>query len=288
MIDELRELLKYRELLATMVKRDLRVRYKNSIFGILWSFVNPLMMTLVTYVVFTKFVSNQPHNYIAYYLAAYLPFTFFQSSILDASQSVLAAQPIVKKVYFPRELLPLSNVISNFFHLCLGMVVLFIVLMLVFIRDPREFPIQSSVILLPLLLAITFVLSLGLSLLVSALNTFYEDVKYMVSLLMYMLYFACPIMYFVEGVANSSINQTPPFIVYKLYNLNPIAALCIAYRNVILAPPQVPTHDDPSKFYPVVPLDWGYLGACAFFSFVFLILGYAVFNNLKWKFMERP
>jgi lipopolysaccharide transport system permease protein len=287
MWEDLRELARYRELLATMVKRDLRVRYKNSVFGILWSFINPLMMTAVTYVVFTKFVSNAPPHYIVYYLAAYLPFTFMQSAILDSAQSILAAQPIVKKVYFPRELLPLSSVIGNFFHLLLGLAVLFLLLIGVYIHDPREFPIQGTVVLLPVVLLLTFMLALGLSLLVSALNTFYEDVKYMVSVLMYIMYFLCPVIYFIEAVANSSINK-PPFLVYKLYNLNPIAEICILFRQIILAPPQVPSHDNPKLTYSAVPLDPTYFAACGVISVVVLVLGYWTFNRLKWKFMERP
>ena len=170
MLEDLRELWSYRELLATMVQRELRVRYKNSIFGILWSFFNPLLMTVVTWVVFTNFLHFDTPHFIVYYLAAYLPFIFFQSAILDAAQSVLAAQPIVKKVYFPRELLPISSVIGNFIHLLLGLVVLFLLLIGVYIHDPKEFPIQSTVVFLPLLLVLTFILAVGLALLVSALE----------------------------------------------------------------------------------------------------------------------
>jgi ABC-type polysaccharide/polyol phosphate export permease len=288
MWEDLRELVRYRELLVTMVKRDLRVRYKNSAFGILWSFINPLMMTAVTYLVFTKFMHGAPHNYVAYYLAAYLPFTFLQSAILDSSQSILAAQPIVKKVYFPRELLPLSSVIGNFIHLLLGLVILFLLLLGVYVLDPREFPIQATAITLPFILLLTFLLALGLSLAVSALNTFYEDVKYMVSVLMYILYFLCPVIYFIEAVAGSSINKAPYFFVYKLYNLNPIAELCIVYRQLILAPPRVPNPETPGIPYPTVFFEPSYLVACTVITLLILVGGYTIFSRLKWKFMERP
>jgi lipopolysaccharide transport system permease protein len=286
MIEELQELWRFRELLLTMVHRELRVRYKNSFLGILWSFVSPLVTTVVMWLVFSVFMNNGIHNYSAYYLAAFLPFAFLQQSTLDASQSVLSALPIVKKVYFPRELLPLSVVISNFIHLLLGFVVLFAYLLVVYIRFPGSFPIQPTVIYLPLLLIITLTFATGMALLSCALNTFYEDVKYLVTVGMYLMLFCCPIMYFVEMVANSKINREPYFWVYKLYNLNPFAALCIAFRKTILAPTPVLGRD--GIRYAAIPLDWNYVLAAGLISVATLVLGYSTFNRLKWRFVERP
>jgi lipopolysaccharide transport system permease protein len=296
MLDDLRELWRFRELLATMVKRDLKVRYKNSTFGILWSFMNPLLMTLVTFVVFTQILPNPMPHYIVYYLAAYLPFTFLSTAILDSSQSILTAQSIVKKVYFPRELLPLSSVIGNFVHLLLGLVVLLLLLFGLYLKgliahDPTQvFPIQATVLFLPFVLLLTFLLAAGASLLVSALNTFYEDVKYMVSVLMYILYFLCPIFYTIESVRNSPFVLRGGEAFYKIYRLNPFSEICILYRQVILAPPQVSDPRDPQRFFPIVYLrdDLNYLLACVVTTLALFFFGYAVFNRLKWKFMERP
>jgi len=286
MIEELKELWRFRELLLTMVERELRVRYKNSVFGFLWSFVNPLATTLVMWLVFKVFLHNGIENYSAYYLCAFLPYSFLQQSTLDASQSVLGALGVVKKIYFPRELLPLTAVVSNFIHLLLGFVVLFVYLLVIYLLHPGKFPIQASVVYLPLLLFISFTFAVGLALFASALNTFYEDVKHLITIGMYLMLFCCPIMYFVELVADSSINRPPYYWVYKLYNLNPFATLCIAFRKTILAPAAVPAGN--GKFHPAVTLDWNYVLATALIAFATLVLGYGTFNRLKWRFVERP
>ncbi|MBC8063645.1 MAG: ABC transporter permease [Chlorobia bacterium] len=294
MLGELRELWRYRELLLVMVQRDLKIRYKNSALGFLWSFLNPLLTVGVMTFVYTNFIFPDQPNMGAYIMAAYLPFMFFQQSIMDSSQSVVSSIPLIKKIYFPRELLPISAVISNFVNFLLALGIFFAYLMVNFFFHPGDFPIKGSVVLLPILLLISFVLSMGTSLIVSALNTFYEDVKYIVGILLYLLFFLCPIVIFDENVANSKINLSSNWLVYKLYNLNPIANLCTAYKKAILAP------YDPKAMSPVgaapdvvvqvgsIPLSYKYLGATAITSVLLLIVGYAIFNRLKWRFVERP
>lgn len=294
MLGELRELWRYRELLLVMVQRDLKIRYKNSALGFLWSFLNPLLTVGVMTFVYTNFIFKNQPNMGAYIMAAYLPFMFFQQSIMDSSQSVVASIPLIKKIYFPRELLPISAVISNFVNFLLALGIFFAYLMVNYFVNPGDFPIKGTVVLLPVLLIISFVLSMGTSLIVSALNTFYEDVKYIVGILLYLLFFLCPIVIFDENVANSKINLSSNWLVYKLYNLNPIANLCTAYKKAILAPydPRMmsPVGAGPDEIVKVgsIPLSYKYLGATAVTSILILVLGYAIFNRLKWRFVERP
>jgi lipopolysaccharide transport system permease protein len=285
MIADLKELWSYRELLFVMVQRELRIRYKNSFLGIVWSFLNPLLQVIVMSFVFNTFVNIEVKNYTAYMLAAYLPFMFFQSSILDSAQSVLAQIPLIKKIYFPREILPLASVISNFIHLLLGFAILFGLLLFAYVRDPRVFPIQGTTVYLPLLLIISLMLSTGFGLIVSALNTFYEDIKYICQVLLYLLFYLCPIIYFAEQVANSNKNNQTGFLLYKLYNLNPIASLSHAYRKVLLAPTDVKVRGEIAT---PLPMPWDYVAYCFCFSLFVLVFGYWLFNRMKWKFVERP
>lgn len=285
MLRELKELWRFRELLFAMVERELRIRYKNSVLGFFWSLLNPLITVLVMTVVFKYVMNNNTPNFSAYILAAYLPFLFFQLTLLDSSQSVLSALPVVRKVYFPREILPLASIVSNFVHFLLALVVFFAYLLVVFLLDPRISPFTWRVLLLPVLLVINLALATGLSLIVSALNTFYEDVKYIVSVLMYLLFFLCPIMYFTETVKYSGGLGGHNDLVYAIYNLNPIAMLCTAYRKVLLPPQEVQVGE---RFYPALPLDWTLFGITAGVSIALLIGGYAVFNRMKWRFVERP
>jgi len=294
MIEELRELWRYRELFFSMVQRELRIRYKNSFLGILWSFVNPLMTTLVMWLVFGVLLNNGVTSFFAYVLAALLPFTFLQSAVLDSAQSILSALPVVKKIYLPRELLPLAIILSNFVHLITGFVVFFLALGLIYASTGFGVnPFQASTWLLPFLMLISLCFATGLGLLVSALNTFYEDVKYIANVAMYLLTFLCPIVYFHEQMtAALKIN---PWL-YRLYMLNPQAVLCICYRKALLAPINIPvtkngtplTVDGLAVKVDATPFPWGWLAYAAVVSVFTLWFGYRTFNRLKWRFVERP
>ncbi len=271
-------------MLVTMVQRELKIRYKNSILGFFWSLLNPLITVFVMTFVFENFLNNGTPNLSAYVLAAFLPYMFFQICLLDSAQSILHGLDLAKKIYFPREILPLTMVISNFIHFILALGVFFVYLLGVYLLHPAISPFQASSIYLPLLLAINLALVTGLGLIISALNTFYEDVKFIVSVLLYLLYFLCPIMYFSESVYHAKIAEEHPWV-YNLYHLNPVATLCTAYRKILLA-------NQPVKFrgetLDPLPLDWGQIGVAALISFALLFLGYSFFNRLKWKFVERP
>lgn len=293
MLSELKELYRYRELLWTFVVRELRIRYKNSVLGFFWSILNPLVTVLVMTVVFKYVLGVRVPNYSAYLLAAYLPFMFFQLALLDSAQSILTQLPLLKKIYFPREILPIGSVIANFLHFILAMGVFFVYLLFVWWLNPGENPFRATVIALPLLIGFQFCLTLGLALFISAMNTFYEDVKYLVSVGLYLLFFLCPILYFVEQVyAATHSPDIPPAwqdALFTVYNLNPIAMLLVGYRKLMLDPQPITitrtgdvieTHN--------LALDWGLLGIAGAVSVLVLVLGYAYFNSVKWKFVERP
>jgi ABC-2 type transport system permease protein len=285
MLDELKELWRFRELLLTMVERELRVRYKNSALGFLWSFIIPLTTMAVLTFVFGYLQDNGMRSFSAYILAAYLPYLFFQQSIMDSSQSVLQYMPLVKKIYFPREILPLAVILGNFIHLLFGFVVFFVYLLVVWLINRGESPFQATTVLLPVLFFISFILSTGIGLFVAALNTFYEDVKYLTSVALYLLFFLSPITYMSEQVAYSRINIKSGGLIYNVYNLNPIAVLSTAYRQILLAPQGIPVNG--VKQVPIM-LDPKYLVWTFFLGLATLFGGYHLFNRMKWRFVERP
>ncbi len=290
MREELRELWRYRELLLTVVFRELRIRYKNSYLGFFWSILNPLVTVMVMTIVFKYVMGQQVQNYSAYVLAAYLPYMFFQLALLDSAQSIAGQIPLLKKIYFPREILPIGSVLANFVHFLLAMVVFFIYLMIVWRLNPGDNPFRPTVFYLPIIVVLQLALTLGLALIISAFNTFYEDVKYVVSVGLYLLLFLSPIMYFSEQVFYASgIPDAQRQLVYNLYHLNPVAMLMTAYRKVMLDPQEVTMSRAGAVFeYPYIPLDWGMVGICAMICFGTLILGYHLFNRKKWLFVERP
>lgn len=290
MREELRELWRYRELLLTVVLRELRIRYKNSYLGFFWSILNPLATVFVMTVVFKYVMGQQVQNYSAYVLAAYIPYMFFQLALMDSAHSVVSQTPLLKKIYFPREILPIGSVLANFVHFLLAMLVFFVYLLVVWWLNPGDNPFRSSVFYLPIIVVMQLCLTMGLALIISALNTFYEDVKYMVGVGLYLLLFLSPIMYFSEQVYYAGgIPEGSRNLVYWLYNLNPIALLMTAYRKVMLDPQEVTmSRDGAVHDYPYLPLDWAMVGVCAAICLATLIFGYWLFNRKKWQFVERP
>lgn len=286
MREELRELWRFRELLLVMTQRELRVRYKNSALGFLWSFINPLVTTLVMWVVFGRLLGQgTDKNFSAYILAAFLPFTFFQFAVLDSAQSILGALPIIRKVYFPRETLPLATIVGNFVHLLMGLIVFVLFLLVIYaLSGFKESPFTGTMYwLLPLLLFVSFCFATGVGLLVAALNTFYEDVKYVTSVALYLLFYLCPIIYFHEAIARKLEGTW----LFRLYMLNPLADLSIAYRKALLPGTAVKIINSTEQAQPS-PMPWPWLAYASVVSVLTLILGYHVFNRLKWRFVERP
>ena len=276
MLKEFAELLRYRELLLNLVVRDLKVRYKNSVLGFFWSLINPLVQVATITIVFQYIVDFDIPNYSAYLLCAFIPWTFFQMSVLDASMSVLFHGDLVKKTYFPREILPVSIVLSNLVHFVLALGILFIYL-LVYLRAP----VQVTWLLLPVVVAIQFLLNMGVAFFVSCLNVFYEDIKYLATVLLNLLFYALPIIYLFEQIHYSHrIPAAYKPLVTGLYNVNPLSFLLTAYRKVLLEPYNTATITD-------IPMSYGYLALAGVTSLVVFLAGYAFFNSRKWQFAER-
>lgn len=285
MMSELRELYRYRELLWTLVLRELRVRYKNSYLGFFWSLIVPLVTVAVLTIVFKRVMGMVIPNYSAYVLAAYLPWMYFQTALLDSSQSVLAQIQLVKKVYFPREVLPLAAVLANLIHFALALVVFFVYL-LGYVRAP----LLPSVAMLPVLVLFQTLLIAGISLIISCLNVFYEDTKYIVSIGLQLMFYLVPVIYFSEQVYHAQI-ASPEWQrwIYLVYHLNPIAMLMTAYRKILLPPITVQQVGAVQKqTFAALPMDWGLLAVACVVSVAMFVLGYAFFNKRKWEFAEQP
>lgn len=289
MLAEAREALRYRELLGNLVDRELEIRYKNSKFGIAWSLANPLARALVLWAVFEYFVPLGVENYSAYVLAAFIPWTYFLTGVLDAGESVSRQMGLVKKVYFPRELLPLATTIANLRHYFLSLIVLFAYLAGLYLwswLDGRPKIPPAEILLLPLLVVMQTLLIAGIAFFISALNVFFEDVKFLAAVLLDLLFYAVPIIYFIEQVRAA---PNVPAWVYTFFLLNPMTVILASYRSFLLPPPDAPITTvglaAPIAVNQGVPLP--------FFLIALLVCvavavgGYAFFNRRKWQFVER-
>ncbi len=277
------ELYKYRELLATLVIRELKIRYKNSALGFLWSLIVPLVTVAVLTIVFKRVMGMAIPNYSAYVLAAYLPWMFFQTALMDSSQSVIGQINLVKKVYFPREILPLSFVIANLVHFALAMIVFFLYL-LIYVHAP----LLPSMLWLPLLLVVHLALITGLCLGISCLNVFYEDTKYVVSIALNLLFYLTPVVYFSEQVLTAKLFPFgPPNLVYILYHLNPMAVLMSCYRKCLLPPINANAGAVTQHHITSVPLPVWLICVAVVVSFATLVWGYRLFKTREWEFAEK-
>lgn len=275
MLGEMAELLRYRELLLNLIIRDIKVRYKNSVLGFFWSLLNPLLQVATITVIFKFVLDTGVPNYSAYLLCAFLPWTFFQMSTLDASMSVLYHGDLVKKIYFPREVLPTSIVLSNLVHFILALGLFFIYLLVL------GTPIRVTWLLLPFVVMIQLFLNLGIAYFVSCLNVFYEDVKYVVTVVLTLLFYLTPIIYLVEQVYYSKgIPEAYRPLVLKFCEINPLSMLMITYRKILLPPFDSPTTK-------AIPMDYRYLLLTAAISLLVFMAGYAFFNSRKWTFAEQ-
>ena len=170
MIAKLRELFGYRELIESLVLRDLKVRYKNSVLGFLWSLVNPLLLMTVFTVVFTVMLPNMTiPKFPVFVLCALLPWNFFSTSIVGAVNSIVQNGHLIKKVYFPREVLPIALVFSNFVNFLLAMPILFAFLIIF------RVPFTLALLYLPLIMAVQVIFTIGVALVLATLNVFYRD-----------------------------------------------------------------------------------------------------------------
>ncbi len=293
LLHEAREAWRYRELLRNLVDRELQVRYKNSTLGVVWSLANPIVRALILWAVFEFFLPLGIENYSAYVLAAFFPWTYFLTGVLDAGESVSKQMALVKKVYFPRELLPLATTIANLRHFCLSLGVLALYLVYLYGRswlegDPKLPP--PTILLVPVLVVMQTLLIGGIALFISALNVFFEDVKFLTAVVLDLLFYAVPIIYFLEQVERTTaLNPAARQFIYTLFLLNPMTVILTSYRSFLLPPEEMPGGRF-GQIEPIVvnlPVPWSFfLLACAVCVLTF-VGGYAFFNARKWRFVEQ-
>jgi lipopolysaccharide transport system permease protein len=282
---DLKELWQYRQLIRALVVRDIRIRYRGSSFGLVWSLINPLLQVLVTTVALSYFLGAGPPNLSAYLMCAFLPWTYFQTVLMDVSAIVYNYSGIMKKVYFPREIPVITVCCSNAVQLMAATVV-FIVYRWGVIGVLHGWPgwPPIEVLWLPVLMVLVFMLTLGVAFVVSAYSFFYEDVRVLLIVALNGCLYLLPVIYFAENILYSTRLASSHFrrILYDLYLLNPLAWIITAYKQI---------------FFGVIPLNGGeltrhfdlrYLCLSTLTSLAVLCAGYYLYGTLKWKFTERP
>lgn len=252
-----KEIYKYREFLKTNVKKDIRGKYKGSFLGVLWSFINPLLMALVYAIVFPFILKNSQDNYVTFIVIAILPWNWFTTVISQGTFCILGNSDIIKKVYFPREILPLSTATSGLVNYFISVPI--ILLFLLF----SGIGFSWNILWLPIIAFTQYILTIAIILITSAIDVYIRDAEYIINFIVTMLFYATPVLY--------SATLFPAKFRWILY-LNPMTTIINSYRDIFYY-----------KQMPNMPLLLTVLGL----SFILLLIGIAIFRKLKKGFAEE-
>jgi ABC-type polysaccharide/polyol phosphate export permease len=256
-LTNIRQLLRYRGLIRSLVARELKARYRGSLLGFFWSFVNPLLLLLIYSFVFTVVMPGihppELEPFALFMFCGILPWTWFSSSLLESSNALVAGGNLIRKVLFPAEVLPITTVLANLVHFCLGLPILagFLIYYRVAI-SPAE------LLWLPVIILVQLTLTLGLALLVSALTALFRDVRDLLQNLLTLWFFATPIIY--------PLSMAPDDV-RPVLGLNPFTHLAVAYQEVLF------------KSGPFA--EWRRLLLVGALSLAVLLVGYFVFDRLR-------
>lgn len=276
-LESLREIWQFRPLIAELVRRDLKVRYKNRVGGILWSLFSPLAQVL-TITLMVKFFLTPVTNYSAYLMAVMYLWQFFQNALLDSSQSLLTNSSLARKLYFPRAILPIVTLLSNLLHFGISFAFIMVYFFVVPISDPI-YPQNLSwqfLWVLPLVVGVS-ILALGLGFLMAQISTLYDDVRFLSGTALGLFFYALPILYPIEKVAAKSS-------IYPIYMLNPMASFLVGFQRALLPPPVV---KDGDVVLQSVGMPYEFLAIAGVVSVLTLLGGFWVFERSKWTMMER-
>lgn len=254
---ELKELFAYREMFYNLVKKDLRTRYKGSILGFLWTFVNPLLQLIVYSIVFSTIMPVNVDKYYIYLFVALIPWIFFTTCLQAGATSILAGKDMIKKIYFPRLIMPLSVVGAAFMNMLFSMGVVFVVLLF------SGVGISIQILWLPVIMVLECLLALGLTFICAALNVYFRDLEHILGIVTMAWFYLTPIVYTADMVP-------PEFVHY--FDLNPMKAVIEAYRDIL--------------YYKQMP-QFGALGGMFIFSVVIIVVGYMIFQRLQRHFVEE-
>lgn len=281
--NRLADVFKHRELLANLTRREIKVRHKNSVLGVAWNLMNPLLYLAIFSVVFSFLLKSDVPRYALNLLAGLLVYDLFSAGVTGATNSVVANSPLVKKIWFPREILPIASVASNIVPflsrlaiLCVGLAIF------------RQSPEWTMLWLLLPAMIITMVMAVGLGLMLSALNVFYRDVQHFLELAFLALFWFTPIVYAYDFIGNALRDQFG-VSAERLAMLNPITPLVITFQRVLYNPTNFSLEDQAKFELTLRPTSWYLqnLSVSAVVAIVSLFVGLRVFARLEGSFAER-
>jgi lipopolysaccharide transport system permease protein len=275
MWDNLARLMRYRGLIQSLVARELKARYRGSVLGFFWSFVNPLMLLLIYNWVFTHLLTNdlkEVQPYALFMFCGLLPWTWFTTALTESSGSLISGGNLIKKVLFPAEVLPIVSVLSTMVHFLLGLPIL-----VGFMLWTQHLPDLGELYWFPIIVLVQLIFTMALALILSALTVHFRDLRDLLSNLLTLWFFATPIIYYykhfkpaiVQGTAGAP-NALEQYLHW--FNWNPFFHLAVSYQEVLF------------HYGPFGHRTW--LLALGVGSLLLLLAAYWLFDRLRDSFAE--
>lgn len=252
-----KSLYQYRELLKTSISKDIRGKYKNSVLGIIWSFLNPLLQIAVYAIVFPLIMKSSLPNYTVFLCCGLIPWNFFSAAISRTSFTMIENGNIIKKVYFPREILPISVTTSEAINFVISTIII-----LAFVLG-YGMGISKFIIFYPIVLLVQYFLLIGISFIVSSVTVYFRDLQHFISIALQLLFYATPIVYAPDSI---------PVNFQWILQYNPMTYIINAYRDIF--------------YYQQMP-DFASLAMVLVGSIIFCVIGYLIFNKLQRRFAEE-
>ena len=252
-----KEVILHRELLGFLIWRDIKIRYRQSLLGGLWAVLQPLVAMLIFTFVFNRLagVHSDGPPYPLFAFAGLAPWTFFSNSVSTSSNSLVANQQLVSKIYFPRVFIPLGSIAALLVDLCFSLVLLFGLMI------KYHWSLTYHALLLPIFIAAAFLSASGIGLALSAFNVSFRDIKYTVPFLIQMGLFVTPVIYPLHYI---------PARLQPLVGLNPMAGVVLGFRSALLGS----------------PADWGLIRLSLLMSVVLFVGGLLIFRRMESRFAD--
>lgn len=254
----LKEIWDYRTMISSLIQRDLRGRYKGSVLGFAWTFLNPLLQLVVYTIVFSAILRAGIEDYYLFLFVALIPWIFFSASLTGGASCIISQKEMIKKIYFPREVLPISHVTCQFVNMLFSFVVIFAVLI---VSGKGINPV--ALLYLPIVMLAEYLMAISIAMITSGLTVYLRDLEHILIIISMAWQFLTPVMYPIEQVPDSYMG---------IFNLNPMTPIIIAYRDILYFK-QTPKLET---------LLHGFV-----FSVVLLIVGWVIFGQLKKHFAEE-
>ena len=256
-MNEIKKIYNYRELLKTSIKKEVRSKYKNSFLGVVWSFFNPLLQIVVYAVIFSLILKNKQEYYTIFLCSGIIPWTFFSIAINKSAYTIIENGNIIKKVYFPREIIPISVVTAETINFLISTIIIigFVII--------GGIGISKYILFYPIILIVQYLIILAISFIVSGICVYFRDLQHFIGIILQLLFYATPIVYSQDSI---------PSGFQWILKYNPMTYIINAYRDIF--------------YYKTMP-DLRALGIWFGLGIVGVLIGYAIFKKFEKRFAEE-